>query len=92
MREIINKLDFSQVELSKIQDGDFVGIQFGDYKIKVVVKDGVYFGIGIRDTNFNSKWGNGTARGYIEDSLRQNGTKAYLFDSEQDLLEWLLKK
>lgn len=92
MNEIVKEVEIAQVKLSKIKNDDFVGIDWVDYKIKVVSKDGVYFGIGIKDTNFNSKWGNGTTRGYVEDCLRMYGTKAYRFDSEEELLEWLLEK
>lgn len=92
MEEIVKELEVSQVKLSNIQDNDFVGIDWGESKVKVVLRDGVYFGIGIKDTNFSSKWCSDTTRGYVEDCLKQQGTKAYRFDSKQDLLEWLLKK
>ena len=93
MKEIVNVIKIAQVELSKIEDNNHIVILWGSgQKSKVIQTDEVFMGFSLLDEDLRGHWTRKSKNKYVEDVLEQIGTKAYIFDSERELLEWLLEK
>lgn len=93
MKEIVNVIKIAQVELSKIEDNNHIGILWGSgQKSKVIQTDEGFMGFSLLDEDLRGHWTRKSKNKYVEDVLEQIGTKAYIFDSERELLEWLLEK
>ena len=92
MKEIVNVIKVTQVELSKIEDNNHIGILWpGGKKIKVIQTNEGFMGFSLLDEDLRSHWTRKSKNKYVEDALEQRSTKAYIFDSEKELLEWLLE-
>lgn len=92
MKEIVNVIKITQVKLSSIEDDNHIGILWGDgKKSKVIQTSEGFIGFSLLDEDLRSKWTRRSKNKYVEDVLEQIGTKAYLFDSKEELLEWLVE-
>lgn len=80
------------VTLKDIDNKSFVGIQFTDVKSLIVLSpSGKYSGLGT-DLSLVSTWERSTKQEYVDDAIRQGSkTKAFVFDSQRELLEWFSK-
>ena len=93
MKEIVNVIKITQVELSSIEDNNHVGILWCDgKKSKVIQTSEGFIGFDLLDCDLRSLWTRKSKKEYVQDALEQIGTKAYLFDSKEELLEWLVEK
>lgn len=95
MKRIVQQMNVQEVSLSDITNDSFVGIEWSsDHKCKVITIDSnTYASITLKDTDLRAKWTASSVESYVKSSLEQgNHVNAYKFDSEEDLLEWILKK
>lgn len=91
MKRVVKKIECDQVDLSSINDDDFVGIDWGNNgkKSKVLsLRGGDFVGIGIDDVNLSSHWIKKSKREYIEKAMEQDGVIIYLFKTANELNKW----
>jgi hypothetical protein len=93
MYKIVQQLDLKQISLSSITNDSHIGIEWSsDNKCKVITIDSDNFAsIKLKDTDLRAKWTRRSKESYVRSALEQSGVNAYKFDSEEELLEWLLK-
>jgi pyridoxine 5'-phosphate synthase PdxJ len=94
MYKIVQQLNLKEISLSSITNDSHIGIEWSNNnKCKVVTIDSNTFAsINLKDTDLRAKWTKNSKESYVKSALEQGmGVNAYKFDSEQELLEWLLK-
>jgi tRNA A37 threonylcarbamoyladenosine biosynthesis protein TsaE len=94
MYKIVQKLELKEIPLSNITNDCIIGIEWSsNNKCKVITIDSnTYASITLKDTDLRAKWTASSVESYVKSSLEQgNHVNAYKFDSEEELLEWLLK-
>jgi hypothetical protein len=95
MRRIVQKINVQEVSLSDITNDSFIGIEWdsGNKSRVITVSTDQFAGLSILDTDLRGKWTRESKKQYVKSSIEQMGrVRAYLFDSEEDLLKWILKK
>jgi pyridoxine 5'-phosphate synthase PdxJ len=94
MYKIVQQLNLKEISLSSITNDSYIGIEWSNNnKCKVVTIDsGTYASMNLKDTDLRAKWTKSSVESYVKSSLEQGShVNAYKFDSEEELLEWLLK-
>jgi hypothetical protein len=94
MYKIVQQLGSKQILLSSITNDSHIGIEWNNGgKCKVITVDSnTFIAIDLKDTELRNKWSRSSKEIYVKSALENNsGTNAYKFDSEEELLEWLLK-
>lgn len=93
MRRIVQQLNPQEIGLHEITDDSHIGIDWGSTKSRVMTINSEEFtGLNTSDTDLRSKWTCSSKKSYVQSCLGQGDqVRAYVFDSEQDLLEWSLK-
>jgi hypothetical protein len=95
MKRIVQQMNVQEVSLSDITNDSFVGIEWysGNKSRVITVSTDKFAGLSILDTDLRGKWTMESKKQYVKSSIEQTEeVRAYLFDSEEDLLEWILKK
>ncbi len=94
MKEIVEKIKKSQVELSEITNDSFVGILWSDKKRGKIltINDSSYVGFCIEDMDLRTNWRKSSKVDYVKSAMEQYGVVAFLFDSLVELNKWLLEK
>ncbi|WP_296683934.1 hypothetical protein [Flavobacterium sp.] len=93
MKEVVLKEEVKIVDLSSINNSSIVGIEWGDgNKFYVCRGQGGFFGCPLIERDITSKWIQSSIKDYVKDCIETRLTKAFVFESEDELLQWLLKK
>lgn len=93
-RVIKSLLKTKTIELNKITNESFVGIQWSSGKKSWITQtDNEQFkGIYIGDQYLAGCWARSTKREYVENAMEQTGTEVYVFEDKNELLTFLLEK
>ncbi len=95
MKRVVNNIPKTEVvELSKIKDNSYIGIQWssGDKSWVTRSGDNEFKSICIGDQNLAGCWTRPTKREYVENAFSQRGTEAYVFESKEELVKFLLNE
>lgn len=88
---LVEFVDAISIEL--IDNQSIVGISFGGTKTYVLENSGGGFiGLKLSDQTTFSKWSTSTKKEYVKEALKQMNTEAFVFESQEELLTWLLEK
>jgi GMP synthase-like glutamine amidotransferase len=93
MRKVVKSLPKTKtIELNKITNESFVGIQWSDgKKIWITQTNNEQFkGICIGDQYLAGHWARSTKREYVENAMEQTGIEVYVFENKDELLTFLL--
>lgn len=93
MKKIVRELVEKEVSISSIKNKSIIGIDWGDKKTKVVTKGyKIFFSIELLCDDFSVKWVAPSKMKYVDSALKQSKKNtAYEFNSQEELLEWMLK-
>ena len=81
-----------RVDVESINNSSIVGINFGGTKCYVLEKsEEDFISIQLSDQNLLTKWSASTKKEYVKEALKQISTDAFVFESQKELLTWLLK-
>jgi hypothetical protein len=95
MKRIVKTAPKSEVILlNEISNKDYIGIRWGSGAKVWVTKtaDKEFKSTYIGDQNLTGCWTRPTKREYVDNALKQDGTKAYVFENKDELLTFLLGK
>lgn len=92
MKQIVSTT--KQITLDVIGNKSIVGVQFkSGVKVMIIETQSEEFtGLANDSLSLNGNWNAASKKEYIENAFNQNGSKAYLFDTKEELINWFATK